>query len=268
MLPTISFTPDEHARSSIHQDVLQQAAKLFRLHGCLMLENVFPAKSITRLRNTYLKRYADYFQQTQHADALTVGDKRYMVTVAFRPPFATSLLYAHPLVLPIIKAILGEDCVLGSFASVASLPGAALQHRHRDGPSLFPTMPNELLPCYALTMAIPLIEFNDLHGTTRLWPGTHLQMAAEPASTPFVDPHVSLGSCFLMDYRILHQGTENRSQHVRPLLYLVYHRPWFKDYLNYRKQPFLIISRKEYQKIPDCYRGLFAWIEHYKHGLF
>lgn len=268
MLPTISFTPDEHARSCVRQDVLQQAVKQFRLHGCLFLDDVFPTKFMTRLRNAYQKRYARYFEEAHHLDALEVGQKRYMVTVAFRPPFTAPLLYAHPLVLPIIRAILGEDCVLGSLASVVSLPGAALQHLHRDGPALFPTMPNELLPCYALTMAIPLIEFNDVHGTTRMWPGTHLQIAEQPVNASFVDPQVPVGSCFLMDYRILHQGTENRSQHVRPLLYLVYHRPWFKDYRNYKKQPFLIISKRQYQKIPECYRGMFAWIEHYKHGLF
>lgn len=52
------------------------------------------------------------------------------------------------------------------------------------------------------------------------------------------------------------------------MLYSVYHRPWFKDYQNYRQQPFLKISRERMAALPEEHRGLFRWLHHYDTGLF
>ena len=223
MIPTIQFTPHERLAQAIQMETLEQATKLFRANGCLLLENVFPQALITELYAAYFTRYHRYFRADKYPDALTVGDKRYQVTVDFEPPFNTPLLYAHPLMLSIFRSLLGEDCVLGSFASVASLPGSSVQHVHRDGVALFPNVPGKMIPSYAITLVIPLVALNDLHGTTRIWPGTHRQDGEVSPNSDCVEPRVPLGSCFLMDYRVQHQGTENYSMQVRPLLYLVYH---------------------------------------------
>ena len=82
---------------------------------------------------------------------------------------------------------------------------------------------------------IPLLEMNEIHGTTALWPGSHRDETR--ASTESGDePLVREGSCVLWDYRLRHCGTPNRSAMPRPLLYMTYCRPWFMDHKNYRKQ--------------------------------
>ncbi len=73
-------------------------------------------------------------------------------------------------------------------------------------------------------------------------------------------PVVPAGGCLLMDYRLLHGGTANCSDTVRPLLYVIYHRPWFRDYVNFQKQPAVRMSRAEARRVPEAHRALFAWL--------
>eukprot|EP01034_Spumella_vulgaris_P021942 gene21942-28022_t len=35
------------------------------------------------------------------------------------------------------------------------------------------------------------------------------------------------------DYRVLHRGTANRSENIRPILVFTFAKPWYKDLLNF-----------------------------------
>jgi hypothetical protein len=63
-----------------------------------------------------------------------------------------------------------------------------------------------------------------------------------------------------MDYRLSHQGLANRSPCVRPVLSVVYNRPWFRDCVNYEQQAPLRITREEFERVPEDVRRLFACI--------
>lgn len=212
-----------------------------RTEGCLTLDGVVNPGLIQRARQAFLERYARYLGDGEQPDALVVGRRRRMVTLRIEPPFDDAQFLANPRLLPIFKALLGEDCVLSSFGVVCSLPGANKQHVHRDG-ILFPGTPVDgLVPVFAITMAMPLLEMNEVNGTTALYPGSHLRTAQEPTG-PTHEPHVCEGGCILWDYRLAHAGTPNRSGMPRPLLYATYCRPWFLDYVNFQRQqePLLI----------------------------
>ena len=53
---------------------------------------------------------------------------------------------------------------------------------------------------------------------------------------PSDEPIVREGSCLLWDYRLLHAGTENLGPLPRPLLTLLYCRPWWIDHKSFRQQ--------------------------------
>jgi ectoine hydroxylase-related dioxygenase (phytanoyl-CoA dioxygenase family) len=76
---------------------------------------------------------------------------------------------------------------------------------------------------------------------------------------PSVDPAADPGDCILVDYRLLHCGTANRSPDPRPILYNMYCRPWFRDSRNFHKQRPVRISPDEYMRVPVQFRHLFAW---------
>jgi ectoine hydroxylase-related dioxygenase (phytanoyl-CoA dioxygenase family) len=235
---------------------------MFRSHGCLLLEGVLERRQVERLHAAFVRRYRRYFRDREHADALRVGGGRFMVTVTLRPPFDTPALYANPLVYPILQRLLGPQCVLGSFGSVISLPGAPDQHVHRDHPPLFeePGLDAEM-PAFAVTLIVPLVELDATNGTTRLWPGSHRVWDESVESIEPEDPLVAAGSCLLMDYRLRHGGTANRSTDVRPILYSVYQRPWFRDTQNFKKQDPLQITARAYRALAEEHRPLFAAAE-------
>lgn len=51
----------------------------------------------------------------------------------------------------------------------------------------------------------------------------------------FIDPELEPGSVLLVDYRLKHCGTANRSRADRPVICLGYSRDWFLDTLHYKE---------------------------------
>lgn len=255
--PTVQLTAEDVQTNGLTEDTLQSAYGLLRINGCLILENVFSPAYIDDLRAAYVAQYRSYFEDKSYSDATTVGNKRFEITVNIESEFNDPHLYANPLLLPIIQKCVGNDCVIGSYSSVVALPGAQQQHVHRDG-RLFGGLIDAMLPSFALTLVVPLVELNEINGTTRMWNGTHVLASENEENLPYQDPLAPLGSCMFMDYRLIHAGTANRSQQVRPILYIVYNRPWFKDYRNYSKLAPILIGHAEYDKIPESQKPLFA----------
>ncbi len=268
MLTEIEFSDDERAAGMPNADRVVAGARALRTHGCVMLRDVFSTELVGAWRNEFMAGQAALRSGTAPRDGGMVGGGRFLTSLGIAGAFHTPQLYANSFVMPILRAILGESLVLGCFGAVTSLPGAPAQHIHRDGGHLFNKAVNRLITAHAIDVFVPLVEFNDRTGTTRLFPRTHLDLDADPAVSPYVDPVVPLGSCLLMDYRLLHQGRENRSDQLRPLLFSVYHLPWFKDYNNYPRGPFLRITDEDYARIPAEHRSLLAWTEHYRAGLY
>jgi ectoine hydroxylase-related dioxygenase (phytanoyl-CoA dioxygenase family) len=155
--------------------------------------------------------------------------------------------------------------------AVIALPDAKLQHLHQDG-SIFDPYDNPnfvrhvpLLPPFAITLVVPLVPLDHLNGTTRIFPGTHLMpsslgVSIDFSTLPACDPHSQLGDCYLMDYRVFHQGLPNHSSEIRPIMYSVYTCPWYRDYKNFGKQKRLVISESELNKVPEHNKKLLSWV--------
>ena len=263
-LPRIDFGT---ASAEPPANITTMAAGLFFRHGCLLVKNALPVAYVKELARSYAESYAEYFEDRDYPDALNVGNRRTMITVALRGPFNSPQLYANHLVLPVLRILLGTNLILGGFGSVVSLPGAQDQHRHVDHPNIyeFPapdgsglTVPQSMMP-YAVTVIVPLVPLNATNGTTRLWPGSHTVARGRMFSERPVDPPVDPGDALLMDYRLAHCGTANRSDAVRPILYVIYNRAWFRDAANYSRQAPLSISDQEYAAIPSEFRSLVDW---------
>jgi ectoine hydroxylase-related dioxygenase (phytanoyl-CoA dioxygenase family) len=229
----------------------------------LILEDIIKPALILEARETFVQRYGRYLDGQKHNDALQVGDRRPMITVALEPPFDQRELVANSWLCSVLRAAFESDFVLGAYGVVCSLPDAPSQHIHQDGGDLFPQAAlNRMLPMAAVTVAIPLLEMNEIHGTTALWPGSHhadTLGSAEPGEKPIV----SEGSCVIWDYRLRHGGTSNRSAVPRPLLYMTYCRPWFADHKNYRQQAALRAPKRFLTGLPDDLRGLLVRAQEY-----
>jgi ectoine hydroxylase-related dioxygenase (phytanoyl-CoA dioxygenase family) len=261
VLMRITRSEAERKAGAFSGETLEQASRCLRAEGALILEDIVNSALIQEAREAFLQRYDRYLDGQKHHDAAQVGERRPMITVDLEPPFERRELIANPWLLSVLRATFEDDVVLGAYGVVCSLPAAPRQHTHIDGSDLFPQAGiNRVLPIVAVTVAIPLLEMNEIHGTTALWPRSHrdgtLASRAESALEIGDEPRVREGSCAIWDYRLLHGGTPNRSAAPRPLLYMTYCRNWFWDHKNYRQQAPLRAPKGFLASSPDDLRRL------------
>lgn len=269
MEPVIDLAPYAQDDSDLPQDIVEQAAHLFRVHGSLLIENVFPLDLVEAIRDEFHERYEVLPEDEIQEHCLKVGHQRYKFTVEMKTPFNDPRLYASPKLLPILRQILGLDCVVHSFGAVCAFPGSEMQHFHKDHGPLYVEAGglNAFLPPFCLRVHLPMTDLDEQTGTTALWSGSHRESTSENTSElgksvgdgvegAFM-PYPKAGDCYLMDFRISHRGTPNNSDHARTVLYMLFSRRWFKDHQNFDKQSRLDIAPEEYEKIPGEFRDLF-----------
>ena len=259
-MPILALPRADADAGELRPELRSLGAKLFDQYGTLQINNAFRAEDIARVHDVFMQRYEAYFREDDHPDALRLGDKRYMLTVDIENELGDGQLIGSPMVLPIIREILGDDCVMGAYTAVISLPGSRDQRLHKDHPALFPDTPLHFsLPCFAAQIIIPLVPLNDMTGTTRFYKGSHRFGTEEAEASGAQDPVVPLGSCLLTDYRCAHRGRGNRSDAVRPILTIIFNRPWFRDFKNYSQQPPLRVSDAAFDAMPKDLQRLVAW---------
>ena len=136
------------------------------------------------------------------------------------------LARAQDIVMPIICACEHRKGASGVIevdyvGAVCSLPGAAMQNWHADGE-------DEGL----YTLFAPLVDITVENGGTEFRPGSQND---EDTQSRSVVPKPRVGDVILFDYRVLHRGLANRSQHPRSILYAVLARPGKQDRHNFPK---------------------------------
>ena len=249
----------------------EQAIQLFDQHGALWIKNLLSPDFVRELHEAFTSRYASKPEDKLARKFAKVGDRRYMITTKIRPPFDSVALSANPRLMPLLKHFLGSHLVISSFGTVVAFPGAAAQPVHFDHPPLFESERTcSTLPPHAITLVVPLIELTEATGSTAIWEGSHRaegsrqqleQLRKSDSFDGSVTPHTQLGDAYLMDFRVIHAGTANTSSIARPILYVVYTRPWFQEEANFAEQPPLRISDKRFKKLTKEQRTLFARAE-------
>lgn len=231
--------------------------------GIVILKHAVQQAALGDARQAILDDLCGLDADAAKRDGVRVGDGRYMVTLSLNPPFDRPELFASPPLLAIARATLGNDVIINSLTVVISLPGAQAQRAHVDHRMLFPAdeVASMAAPPYAVTAIIPLLDLSPSTGSTEVWPRglrmatPDLWMTNLPGST--VLP-LMLGDAAMIDYRVCHGGTANLSDVPRPILYIVYSRPWFRDAENFSEIPPLRVSAQHLASMSPQYRPLFA----------
>jgi hypothetical protein len=154
-----------------------------------------------------------------------------------------------------------EELKLCYVSLIIATPGSSDQSWHVDGGH---ASTSKHLPCHCFNVFIPLQDTPKALGPTELRPGTQfltrnlgpMMLAARCRKTlkPPVWPELEFGDAIIFDYRVLHRGRANLSNHSlspgggvenieennkktmgvdRNYLVLCYCEPWFKDILNF-----------------------------------
>tara|TARA_B100000242_G_scaffold16732_1_gene10271 strand:- start:4847 stop:5581 length:735 start_codon:yes stop_codon:yes gene_type:complete len=231
--------------------------------GYTVFENIISKSYLGEIFNLINKKY---IINKGFKKGLLVGDKRYMLNIELDQEIIDHRIYANENIIEVIYKLLGKNVIIESFGVVFSLPGASHQGFHRDGNILFDDYSVEgnlsisgFIPPYALTLAIPLIKIDKKNGSTEIKSNTHRYQ--ENNKIKLLKPNLNLGSALLWDFRTLHGGGPNKSNQVRPLIYLTYSREWWRDTDNYKKlnQKRVNITPDFFNKIDQKYKSLFRY---------
>jgi len=228
-------------------------AERFARDGYVVFDRIFDPLFIDELKAEYFRQFPDI---ASSPDRFDVGNRRLQVPICLAGPYLSPQLHANPALLALAAAALGEDYLIDSLAVVTALPGAKPQHLHVDHDDLFPGRPftRAVMGAYGITIAVPLVDLTPETGTTKLFRASHVKPRDDDN---FELPYIELGRCYAMDYRLAHQGTENRTSDERPMIYLVYARPWFTDTTNYGAEDRIRIAPHDLAAVPEEYRTLF-----------
>jgi len=239
----------------------------FRRDGYLVVPSVLPAARIAELLDHLKRDYPGSIGAAEPGDFFKVGDRRIISPIRFAGAFECADIAGHPVLVSLLDAILGAGWVFEAFGVTCSLPGADAQHIHRDGGVLFPeTGIDQVLPASAVTVMIPLVDMDEVSGSTMFWPGSHRKVVppdAEDDMAEGVTPVVRAGSIALWDFRVRHGGRPNLGDQPRPLLYFTACRPYWMDHKNFvpGRNAKLLAARDALDRLDDPVRQRFVRAE-------
>jgi hypothetical protein len=251
----MKLSPQELSSNQLHPDTLQAAVQQIRNNGYILFEGVLPADFVAELHAAFMNILETYLACTDP----NRGANRYQMHVPFTSPFTDTRIVDNPFVVPIMQALLGDDCVCHYFASDTPLPGSEYQDAHSDIYTLFPDT-DVVVPPYSIVLNIPLVDFREDNGPLEIWPGgTHHFVGIANSNVPKLAPtmhseHLLMpaGSLLIRDSRMWHRGTPNRSNAARPNIALIYSRYWLK--LRY---PQIAIPQQTYDSLSERAKKLF-----------
>ncbi len=242
--------------------------------GVAAFGNLFPLSLLSRLRAEVMRRH-ERGELLRRGLVRDIGG-RYAAVLPFEGPFLNPKFYAEPRLSAMLEALLGAGYCIGSLEAVIALPGSGEQHQHIDGPIRFDrkigekkvAYPGDLsdLPPYAVTLCVPLCAVDEENGPTAVWRGSHrVSLGPRPPSEAAIRrkyPEARMvgpfGSSFLFDYRVFHGGMPNYSREPRPLLMFVFTRTWFRDPNLAEVYPGVVISKRNFDRVPERHKFLFA----------
>ena len=241
--------------------------------GAIAFGNLFPMPLLRKVRLDVMRRH-DSGELRERGLVRDIGG-RYAAVLPFEGPFLEPKFYANPVLSEMLSALLGTNYFIGSLEAVISMPLSSRQHQHIDGPIRFDRLIGKKkrgfqgdlsdIPPYAVTLCVPLCDIDEENGPTSIWSGSHrTALDARPPSESailreFPEEHMigDFGRSFLFDFRTFHGGQPNFSREPRPLLMFVFTRSWYRDPNLAEVFPGVVISKRNLDRIPDRYRGLF-----------
>lgn len=252
--------PYDHLRVPFNDpSVLDKALDIYEESGVVLIDNLISNELLMDLRTSY-DETVENWKAAQLGKPNNVGDKRFTVPIRLKPPFNDPGLFANPILIDLLTEVMGARPVLSAFGAVMTLPGARMQHIHREHPLLFEDdEANRNLPTYAINMLIPLVDLNERSGGTQLWEGTHRLVGDEMWEGDPAVVHTPAASGLILDYRVYHGGMPCKEDGNRPLLFLSYSLPWFKDTLAFESHAAVAVSEEELAAIGKEHRDLFRF---------
>lgn len=209
------------------------AAAALARDGVVAIDGLVPPSVIDDLRAHILARHPEFADKALLSDFQDNGSGRFISRIIIDDALIDSGLLIHPALDALACAALGEDWVIEAVGMLMAFPGCAEQKPHRDGGPLFPQTPlGAILPAYALSIIIPLVDVAANGGTTAFRPGSHGYARGGEGDEP-VTTELARGGALVWNFETIHWGVANTGERARPALYLTLCRPFWTDACNF-----------------------------------
>ena len=187
------------------------------------------------------------------------GPMRHYLQLPFAKPFYQSAIHADPVVIAMVKCLLGEDAELVQYATDTPAKGSVFQDWHIDVKPLFPEEPECCPPPAVLLANFPLVDIGPHNGPFEVADGTHL-IPFEKALPKIESGEISqkplfmnVGDVLIRDPRCVHRGTPNRTDTPRPVAVFAFERPWYR---RISRRHTNMMSRSLYSSLADIEQKL------------
>ena len=221
----------------IEPSEVDRAASVFHRDGLAVVTNALTDEQFAFLKEGAHRVVAEQTSAVPLEKA-NRGFARYSFGSQIHHP-EWAMLVDLPTILPIIEAIFNSNQFVCSGAGGDySLPGAKIQHLHRDMPDLINDPEQRVtimdVPVPFIVVNFPMIDFSVENGATRFIRGTHRSrqpipsLEAEPDWMKHSVACAPSKSAIFRDVRCWHGGTANMSRDVRIMTSVGYYAPWFR----------------------------------------
>jgi len=213
-----------------------------RVCGVVAVPNMFDPAFIDELEAAHRIQHDPALLRGGNVETDTVasrGTGRYEIKLPLRPPFTDPRLTVNRHLLMLVKgAVAGDHVEIDTFSHVDSLPNSVMQTWHEDvDPIMKHTQVGERLhaPPQGVVVVVPIVDMDATNGPTEFATGTHVNIPkTEEYAAPSFPIPARKGDCVIFDLRIRHRGTPNKSDRIRPIIYMSYVHGWFRDEVNFK----------------------------------
>ena len=185
---------------------------------------------------------------------------RYFDLLNADPVFQQFPVHEH--ILPVVRAVLGKDCLLSTYGTASIGPGEPAQAIHADDILYRLPRPHRDIFCNVM---IALSDFTEENGATRIVPGSHawdeypeirvLPEGEIDTRFPQVAAEMPKGSvCFFLG-TTYHGGGANRSGAVRHGVTMAYCAGWLRPQENFT----VAVAQERAAGFDRDLQGLMGW---------
>jgi ectoine hydroxylase-related dioxygenase (phytanoyl-CoA dioxygenase family) len=233
----VKVSARERDAGAIELESLLEATRRLRTAGYVVLEDVLEGGLVEALASGAARRLSPKRRPSGQVNIWAPRER----------PFNDTAVVANPVVTQVLRNVLGERILRAEYWIKARLPGEGYeQYIHRDRKHLYPEL-GLALPPWAIAASFALTDFREETGATEVWPGSHGIVGDELHLTEAQAAQVHSerilmrpGSVALRDLRLWHRGMPNRSDELRMMLDVVYHRDF--GVLNRAGEPVLTLE--------------------------
>jgi hypothetical protein len=219
---------------------IREAKQAIEDSGVVILKNAVPVAVIDRLRERMEPDTERLFARGTWGGAGKIRGHLQQVPPR-SAPFVDPHIVSNPVVMELLRSVLGEGFFLSLYSANVNTPGSVAQQVHADaghlwfnagsGASKWPLFH----PATTLVVNVPLTDVDEVNGSTELYLGSHKDTEFEqwvPESQlhryPRYRANSTKGDVVIRDIRTWHRGMPNHATRHRHMLAMIVNVWWLQ----------------------------------------